>query len=64
VNRFVNGALVGKREPARLPSSLPAAEKAAEPADAVEREAYLIARANQDRKPWARRWLKANGYWL
>ena len=31
--------------------------------DSIAREAYQLAIANK-RKSWAKRWLRANGYWL
>lgn len=63
--RMVNGAFVvpAAERIRRQREESEAARRAAKP-KAVETDAYLLARANQDRKPWARRWLRANGYSL
>ena len=31
--------------------------------DRIKADIFALAMANRERKPWARRWLKANGYW-
>lgn len=63
--RMNKGAfVVPAAERVRRQREAEAAARAQQEKRPVETEAYLLARANQHRKPRARRWLRANGYSL
>lgn len=56
--RMFRGAVIGKKATPTRP-----APPTKEPVSDGHNDAYLLARANQN-KSWARRWLRANGYSL